>query len=124
MPYADAVGSLMYLMVCTRPDISYGVSIVSRYIAKPGKKHWETIKWLLRGTIDVGLIFGESSIGNGMILGYVDPVYAKDLDRGRSITGYMFKVMGSIVSWRATLQPVVALSSTEAEYIALTESVK
>ncbi|GJT58785.1 retrotransposon protein, putative, ty1-copia subclass [Tanacetum coccineum] len=76
VPYANAVGSLMYLMVCTRPDISYTVS------------------------------------------------YAKDPDKGRSITGYAFLVHGCVVSWKATLQNVVALSTTEAEYMALTEAVK
>nr|GEW15401.1 hypothetical protein [Tanacetum cinerariifolium] len=46
VPYANAVGSLMYLMVCTRPNIAYAVSIVSRYLANPGKNHWEAVKWI------------------------------------------------------------------------------
>ncbi|GJU50061.1 reverse transcriptase domain-containing protein [Tanacetum coccineum] len=95
VPYANAVGSLMYLMVCTRPDIAYAVSVVSRYLANPGK-----------------------------INGFVDSDYAKDPDKGRSITGYAFLVQGCVVSWKATLQHVVALSTTEAEYMALTEAVK
>nr|GEU73396.1 hypothetical protein [Tanacetum cinerariifolium] len=59
VPYANAVGSLMYLMVCTRPDITYAVSIVSRYLANPGKNHWETVKWILKylkGTVDVVVV--------------------------------------------------------------------
>ncbi|GJW05931.1 putative reverse transcriptase domain-containing protein [Tanacetum coccineum] len=61
VPYANAVGSLMYLMVCTRPDIAYAVSVVSRYLANPGKNHWEAVKWILkylRGTVNVGLVYG------------------------------------------------------------------
>ena len=48
VPYASAVGSLMYVMVSTRPNIAHGVGVVSRYIANPGKEHWEAVKWLLR----------------------------------------------------------------------------
>lgn len=60
MPYSNAVGSFMYLMVCTRPDITYAVSVVSRYLANPGKKHWEAMKWILKylwGTANVGLVY-------------------------------------------------------------------
>ncbi|GJU04409.1 retrotransposon protein, putative, ty1-copia subclass [Tanacetum coccineum] len=100
VPYANAVGSLMYLMVCTRPDIAYAVSVVSRYLANPDR-------------------------GNHVdVTGFVDSDYAKDPDKGRSITGYAFLVQGCVVSWKATLQHVVALSTTEAEYMALTEAVK
>nr|GEY29854.1 zinc finger, CCHC-type [Tanacetum cinerariifolium] len=63
VPYANAVGSLMYLMVCTRPDIAYAVSIVSRYLVNSGKNHWEAVKWILkylRGTANVGLIYGTN----------------------------------------------------------------
>ncbi|GKC88245.1 retrotransposon protein, putative, ty1-copia subclass [Tanacetum coccineum] len=90
-------GSLMYLMMCTRPDIAYAVSIVSR--SRNQGKH-----------VDVD--------------GFVDADYAKDPDKGKSITGYVFMVHGCVVSWKATLQHVVALSTTEAEYMALTEAVK
>nr|GFC02455.1 retrovirus-related Pol polyprotein from transposon TNT 1-94 [Tanacetum cinerariifolium] len=127
VPYANAVGSLMYLMVCTRPDIAYAVIIVSRYLANPGKSHWEAVKWIvkyLRGTANVGLIY-ETNRNNHMdVTCFVDSDYAKDPDKGRSITGYAFLVQGCVVSWKATLQHVVALSTTEAEYMALTEAVK
>nr|GFD48371.1 retrovirus-related Pol polyprotein from transposon TNT 1-94 [Tanacetum cinerariifolium] len=56
VPYANAVVSLMYLMVCTRPNIAYAVSVVSRYLANPSKNHWEAVKWILkylRGTANV-----------------------------------------------------------------------
>ncbi|GJY00918.1 retrovirus-related pol polyprotein from transposon TNT 1-94, partial [Tanacetum coccineum] len=127
VPYANAVGSLMYLMVCTRPDIAYAVSVVSRYLTNPGKNHWEAVKWILkylRGTVNVGLVYGTHHGNHVDVTGFVDSDYAKDPDKGRSITGYAFLVQGCVVSWKATLQHVVALSTTEAEYMALTEAVK
>ncbi|KAK9080130.1 hypothetical protein SSX86_001805 [Deinandra increscens subsp. villosa] len=127
VPYSQVVGSLMFLMVCTRPDISFGVSVVSRFLSNPGKAHWQAVKWILRylaGTQAAGIWFGRTSDKSETIQGYVDSDFAKDLDKYRSVTGYVFLLFGSIVSWKATLQGVVALSSTEAEYMALTEAVK
>nr|GEW12680.1 retrotransposon protein, putative, Ty1-copia subclass [Tanacetum cinerariifolium] len=124
VPYANTVGSLIYLMVYTRPDIAYAVSIVSRYLANPGKNHWEAVKWILkylRGTANVGLIYGKNHGNHKDVIGFVDLDYAKDPDKGRSITGYAFLVQGCVVSWKVTLQHVVALSTTEAEYMALYE---
>ncbi|KAG8480843.1 hypothetical protein CXB51_025300 [Gossypium anomalum] len=104
VPYSSAVGSLMYAMVCSRPDLSYAVSAVSRYMANPGKEHWKAVQWILRylrGTTDVCLQFGRTEDG---VIGYVDADFAGDLDRRRSLT--------------------VALSTTEAEYMAITEACK
>nr|GEY13263.1 copia LTR rider [Tanacetum cinerariifolium] len=110
VPYENAVGSLMYLMVCTRPDIAYTVSIVSRYLANPGKNHWEAVKSILkylRGNANVGLIYGTNRGNHKDVIGFVDLDYAKDPNKGRSITGYAFLVQGCVVSWKATLQHVV-----------------
>ena len=60
VPYASAVGSLMYAMVCTRPDIAHTVGVLSRFMSKPGKEHWTAVKWVfryLRGTSDYGLCY-------------------------------------------------------------------
>ena len=125
VPYSSAVGSLMYAMVCTRPDISHAVSVVSRYMGRPGKAHWEAVKWILRylkGTADVGLLYGVSNPGN-QVVGYVDSDFAGDHDKRRSLTGYVFTLSGSAISWKATLQATVALSTTEAEYMAIAEAV-
>ncbi|GJR34544.1 retrovirus-related pol polyprotein from transposon TNT 1-94 [Tanacetum coccineum] len=92
-----------------------------------GKNHWEAVKWILkylRGTANVGLVYGTDRGNHVDVTGFVDSDYAKDPDKGRSITGYTFLVQGCVVSWKATLQHVVALSTTEAEYMALTEAVK
>ena len=108
VPYSSAVGSLMYAMVCSRPDLSYAMSLVSRYMANPGKEHWKAVQWIFRyikGTADACLKFGKT--GEGLV-GYVDSDYAADLDKRRSLTGYVFTVGGCAVSWKATLQVVVA----------------
>ena len=78
VPYSSAVGSLMYAMVCTRPDISHAVSVVSRYMANPGKEHWEAVKWILRylkGTTDLGVCFDKAKVNN-TVVGFVDSDYA------------------------------------------------
>ncbi|XP_047334054.1 secreted RxLR effector protein 161-like [Impatiens glandulifera] len=125
VPYASAVGSLMYAMVCTRPDLAHAVSVVSRFMGDPGKEHWQAVKRIfryLRGTSDIGLSYGGDS--QCLVSGYSDSDYAGDVDSRRSMTGYVFTLGGSVVSWKATLQPTVTLSTTEAEYMALTEAAK
>ena len=125
VPYSNAVGSLMYAMVCTRPDIAHVVSVVSRFMENPGKEHWQAVKRIfryLRGTSDVGLIYGGDT--HCLVTGYSDSDYAGDVDSRRSMTGYVFTLSGSVVSWKATLQAAVTLSTTEAEYMALTEAAK
>ncbi|KAI3791603.1 hypothetical protein L2E82_05458 [Cichorium intybus] len=124
VPYSSAVGSLMYAMICTRPDLAYAVSMVSRYMANPGREHWKAVQWILRylrGTSSMCLRYGQSNTG---VVGYVDSDFGKDLDKRRSITGYAFTLNGCAISWKAQLQSTVALSSTEAEYMAITEAVK
>ena len=127
VPYASAVGSIMYAMVCTRPDISHAVSVVSRYMDNPGKAHWQAVKWILRylrGTTDVGIIYDRSNNTSGSVIGYVDSDFAGDLDRRRSLTGYVFTFASGAISWKAALQSKAVLSTTEAEYMAATEAVK
>nr|GEV77678.1 retrotransposon protein, putative, Ty1-copia subclass [Tanacetum cinerariifolium] len=88
VPYANAVGSLMYLMVFTRPNIAYAVSVVSRYLANPGKNHWEAVKWILkylRGTTNVGLVYGTNRSNHVDVTGFVDSDYAMDPDKGRDV---------------------------------------
>lgn len=127
VPYANAVGSLMYAMVCTRPDLAYAVSVVSRYMHNPGKSHWSAVKWIfryLKGTSDIGLVFDRKMATTNDVIGYVDSDYGGDLDRRRSLSGYIFTLCNSAISWKATLQSIAALSTTEAEYISATEGVK
>ncbi|WVZ87241.1 hypothetical protein U9M48_033912 [Paspalum notatum var. saurae] len=122
VPYSKgAVGSLMYAMVCSRPNLSHALSVVGRYMANPGKEHWRAVQRIfgyLRGTSSACLQFGKSRDG---LVGYVDSDHAGDLDKRRSLTGYVFIVGGCAVSWKGCLQATVALSTTEAEYMAISK---
>ncbi|CAM8895916.1 unnamed protein product [Rhodiola kirilowii] len=127
VPYSNVIGCLLYAMVCTRPDISHGVSLVSRHMANPGRSHWQVVKWMLRyikGTLDKGLLFGGDQLTSEIVEGFVYSDYAGSVDIRKSQTGLVFTVFGTVVSWKANLQKVVALSTTEAEFIAITEAVK
>ncbi|RDY14466.1 hypothetical protein CR513_00466, partial [Mucuna pruriens] len=84
VPYSSAVGSLMYAMVCTRPDIGYAVGVVSRFLSDPGKEHWEAVKWILRylrGTAKRSLCFGNENL---KLIGYSDSDMAGDVDSRKS----------------------------------------
>jgi hypothetical protein len=123
-PYSSKIGSLMYAMVFTRPDIAHAVGVVRRYMNNPGKKHWEAVKLILRylrGTATHALCFGGSST---FLQGYVDSDMGGDKDNRRRTTGYVFTIGGTTVSWILKLQKVVALSTTKAEYVAATEASK
>ncbi|KAL1093632.1 hypothetical protein V6Z11_D06G044000 [Gossypium hirsutum] len=114
----------MYAMVCSRPDLSYAVSAVSRYMANPDKEHWKAVSWVLRylrGTTDVCLQFGRTRDG---VIEYVDVDFAGDIDRRIPLISYVFTIKGCAISWKATLQTTVTLSTTKAEYMAITEACK
>ncbi|XP_048605485.1 secreted RxLR effector protein 161-like [Brassica napus] len=125
IPYASAVGSLLYSMVGSRPGLCFAVGLISRYMSKPGKKHWEAVKWVMRylkGALDSDLLFTKGE--DFMVQGFCDADYATDLDRRRSVTEYVFQDGGNTISWRSGLQHIVALSTTESEYMALAEAFK
>jgi hypothetical protein len=127
--YAIAIGSLMYAMVYTRPDIAHAVGVLSRYMSKPGKEHWTTIKRVfryLRGTTNYGLCY-QGRLGLDRVVeihGFVDVDWVGDMDRRRSTSGYMFNLFGGAISWMSKRQAVVALSTTEVEYMAATHASK
>ena len=101
IPYASAVGNLMYVMMCTRPDLSQAVSIVSRYMNDPSRGHWEAVRWILmyiKGTVDVGLFFEKDVGGKQECTCYVDSDYAGDLDKRRSTRGYVFTLSQALVN--------------------------
>ena len=118
-PYSQAVGSLMYLMLGTRPDIAHAVGVVSRYTKNPGPQHVLALKRIfryLKGTLRFSIVFHSSKVE---LHGYVDADYAGDRDERRSTTGFVFILCGGPVSWASRRQGCVALSTTEAEYVAL-----
>ena len=119
--YQSAVGSLMYAMIGSRPDIAFAVSAVSQHSTNPGPPHWTAVRRIFRnlsGTRSQGLIYGSGYCG-----GYTDADWGGSEPR-KSIGGYVFLVNGAAVSWTSKKQGSVALSSTEAEYMALTQGVK
>ncbi|KAL0297633.1 UNVERIFIED_CONTAM: Retrovirus-related Pol polyprotein from transposon TNT 1-94 [Sesamum radiatum] len=105
VPYASAVGCLMYAMVCTRPDLVHAVSRVCKYTSKSGRHHWEAVKWIfkyLKGTVGHGVVF-ISQQNDPLVVGYVDSDYAGDLDDRRSTTGYVFTLGGGPICWKSTV---------------------
>ena len=111
VPYASVVQILMYAMVYTRPDISHGVGVVSRYISNQGKWHWMVVKWILRylrGTKNQELCFVVSNIS---LQGYVDSYMTVDGDNTRSTTWCVFPIGGKTVSWVSRMKSVVLLST-------------
>ena len=115
---------LMYVVICTRPDIAHAVGVVSRYMVIPGKEHWEVVKWILRylrGKSSTSLSFGK---GNVTLQGFVDVDLGGDVDSSKSTSGYIYTIGGTAVSWMSRLQKCVSLSSNEAEYVAIAEAGK
>ena len=118
--YQEIVGSLIYAAITTRPDIAHAVNILSQQMAKPNMERWSAAKRVLRylkGTLDVGIIYRKSE--NFELVGYSDADWAGCKDSRKSTSGYVFMIGGNVISWTSKKQPVVALSTTEAEYIAL-----
>ncbi|XP_018398526.1 PREDICTED: uncharacterized mitochondrial protein AtMg00810-like [Cyphomyrmex costatus] len=124
IPYKELVGSLMYIAQGTRPDIAYAVSALSQFNSCYTMAHWSCAKRVLRylkGTLDHGLTFTKSGKN---LTGYVDADWGNcSLDR-RSYTGTAFLLANAAISWEAKKQRTVALSSTEAEYTALSEAAR
>ena len=126
IPYQNAVSNLVYAMIGTWADISYPVGVVSQYMTNPSPQHWIAVKCILRylqGTLDHVLQYGGSSSGL-QVVGYCDADYAGDIDTRRSTTGYTFLLAGGAISWNSKKQPTVALSTTEAKYMAATHATK
>ena len=126
--YASIVGSVMYAMISTRPDIAQAVSATSRYMSNHGSDHWSALKWLMRymkGASDIGILFdGGKEVSGDALVGWPDSDFAGNVDTRRSQSGYVFTLYGAAVSWKSSQQAVVALSTTEAEFMALTAAVK
>ena len=94
--HQSAVGSLMFVMICTRSDIAQVVGAVSRYMVIPSGEHWIDVKRILRyirGTLDVALCYGGSEF---IVRGYVDSDFAEDLNKMKSTTDYMFTLAGEL----------------------------
>lgn len=116
------VGSLRYL-TCTRPDISYGVGLISRFMESPRQSHMQVAKRIMRylkGTYDHGLFY--ASTNQCALVGYSDSDWGGDLDDRKSTSGYCFNFGNTAFSWSSKKQSIVALSTCEAEYVAAASS--
>ena len=123
--YLKAIGSLLYLATGTRPDLAYAVGLLSRYVAEPNHHHNAGVKRVLRylkGTMDTRLTLGGDPTRG--VIGYSDASHADDPRTGRSTTGYVFTLGDGAITWSSKRQTLVALSTTEAEYLAGTEGAK
>src|SRR3954454_8205170 len=121
--YALAIGSIMYAMLCTRPDIAHAVSLTRRYQSDPGMEHWTAVKNILKylkRTKDMFLTYGGDE--ELVVTSYTDASWDTDPDDSKSQSGYVFILNGAAVSWRSAKQSVVEKSSTESKYIAASEA--
>ena len=126
IPYASTIGSIMYAMLCSRPDVSYALSMTSRFQSDPSECHWIAVKnslKYLRRTKDIVLIYGGQE-GELVISGYTDAGFQYDLDDFRSQSIFVFCLNGGAASWRSSKQEIVVDSTTEAEYIAASNAAK
>lgn len=125
VPYREAIGSLIHLANCTRPDIAFAVNDASRFNAKHASEHWQAVKRIfryLRGTSDYRLQYKRS--GNAKTHAFCDSDFASEPDKRRSCSAHVILKANAAITWHSHRQDIVALSSTEAEYISLSDCVK
>ncbi|KAA0066797.1 gag/pol protein [Cucumis melo var. makuwa] len=124
IPYASAVRSLMYAMLCTRPDICYSVGMVTRYQSNTKRDHWTIVKNILkylRRTKDYMLVYSTKDL---ILTGYTDSDYQTDKNARNSTSGSVFTLHGGTIVWRSIKQTCIANSTMEAEYVAACEAAK
>lgn len=127
VPYRAAIGSLLYCAMLTRPDLLYPTVLLSRFCTAPEKKHWTAIKDLfryLKGTVNIGLFYRKAREQQLIVDVYTDADWAGDAETRKSTSGLIITLSGSPIIFASRQQPVVALSSTEAEYVAACEATK
>ncbi|XP_059654292.1 secreted RxLR effector protein 161-like [Cornus florida] len=123
VPYLSAIGPLMYLANCTRPDIAFAVNLLARYSSAPTRRHWNGVKHImryLRGTTDMGLFYSRQL--KPQLIGYANAGYLSDPHTARSQTGYLFTCGGTAISWRSMKQTMTATSSNHSEILAIHEA--
>ena len=123
-PYREAIGCLLFLSSVSRPDISFAVNVLSRYVNNPGPQHVNALKRVIRYLIKTKNLCIKYSGESSGLVGYSDSDFANDIDTRKSITGYLFMMNGGPITWSSQKQKTIALSTTEAEYVAASESAK
>jgi len=126
--YAIAIGSLMYAAMATRPDIAFAVQTLSQFTTNPGPEHWTAVKRVFRylsGTRDYKLTYGGHQQDWPLeVSGFTDADWGSNPNDRKSISGYIYLLGGGAIAWSSKKQGTVALSSTEAEYIAATHAAR
>jgi hypothetical protein len=125
--YQSAIGGLLWCAKGTRPDIAYVVGQLSQHCSTPTIRHWNAVVRVLRyliGTQGYCLEYGNIGQGKPILQGYCDADYAGDTTDRRSISGHLYLLLGGPVTWNSVKQRCVSVSTTEAEYIALSEASK
>ncbi|KAA1087994.1 hypothetical protein PGTUg99_050213 [Puccinia graminis f. sp. tritici] len=120
--YRSIVGSLNYLSILTRPDISYAVSALSQFLENPGLSHYRAAEQVFRyisGTREMGLLYQKQESSD--LKAYVDADWGNCLITRRSVTGYVTMAGHHLLSWKSSKQDTVSLSSAEAEYKSLSD---
>jgi hypothetical protein len=126
VPYRQAIGELLYLAGCTRPDISFAVHRQARFASDPSWKDWIAVKRIfryLKGTPNLGLRYGRSAAGTTLEV-FVDADHAACQTSRTSVTGFVNILYGGSISWSSTRQLSVAVSTTEAEYMAMSAATR
>ena len=118
LPYREIMGCLNYLCVVSRPDISFAVSKLSRYLSAYSRHHWNAAKNILKYLITTKDLSLTYSANDGDIQGFTDADWGGDLETRKSTSGYIFLFGSTAVTWKTKLQSIVAASTLEAEYIA------
>ncbi|GJZ82206.1 retrotransposon protein, putative, ty1-copia subclass [Tanacetum coccineum] len=127
IPYASAIGSIMYDVRCTRPDVAFAQNMTSRFQQNPGEEHWTAVKNILkylRNTKDMFLVYGGNIERELRVSCYTDAGYLTDAGNLKSQTGYVFVLNGGAADWKSTKQSIFATSFTYAEYIAAFDASK
>jgi len=125
--YQSIIGSLMWFMLCTRPDLAFTVSMLSKFNDAPTTEHLAVATYTLRylrNTANLAIQYNGQNPEQDTTVGYTDSDFAGDLDDQKSTSGYVIMLAGGAVSWRARKQPLVAFSTVEAEYIGASDAAK
>lgn len=126
LPYQSLVGALMYLVQGTRPDIAYPVHYLSKFNKYYGLTHWKHLKRVLKylkETKNLHLTYERDTENYKQLTGYGDASWNPKCD-GKSVSGYLYLLNGGPISWNSKNQDIIALSTCEAEYVALCEAIK
>jgi len=124
-PYHSMLGGLIWAQVVTHSDLSYTVNTLTRFQTNPGPGHWKALMHAyayIHGTLDYTITYHRGSDETLKPVGYVNANYGGDSRTRRSTSGYVFRMAGGVVFWSSKLQATVALSTTEAEYVAITRA--